>query len=77
MTHEKKDEINFELKPVLVCKKCGRENHAGGNYTHHRAGTVSFQIYNADKDCIWCKMEAEKAKAEKELEQTLKKEKGK
>jgi len=47
----------FELKPRLVCKKCGREVLAEGRYIHHRSGTISFLIYNADRACIWCRME--------------------
>lgn len=50
----------FECKPKLVCRKCGRELHTDGRYIQHKSGTVSFQIYNANKPCYWCTIERKK-----------------
>ena len=60
MTNQKKDTKDYELKVRLVCKKCGRELTVDGRHIHHKSGTVSYLVYNADQDCIWCRAEKEK-----------------
>ena len=56
----------YECRPVLLCRKCGRELATHGHYVEHRkAGTVSFVVYNADKPCYWCKMEKEQEEEKK------------
>ena len=57
------EDKEYECTPCLVCNKCGRENNVNGNYITHIAGTISFQIYNADSKCLWCRIEKEKEKS--------------
>ncbi len=42
----------------LECQKCGRLWSTEGHYIRHRTGTVSFVVYNADRQCLSCARES-------------------
>ena len=54
--------VNFEVH--LICKNCGIPKKAKGHFTFHHSGTISFEAYNLESECIYCSPKYEKYRNE-------------